>query len=334
MTHVAIVGLGWWGKIIAGLLEGSQYLKVVGVVEPDQALAEAFCAARGLRYFASLQKALDCSAVEAVILTSPHTFHEDQIQLAARAARHVFCEKPLALTAASAARSIDACVKHGVRLGLGHERRFEPPMLEVRRLVQSGELGTLMQIEGNFSHDKFMSLAPGNWRLSREQAALGPMTATGIHLLDMAVSLGGGAVRAYGTNTNAVSGFGSGDSMACHITLATGAVATITAMLATPFFSRFAVFGSRGWIEIRDRSHVESPTGWIVSRASGSDTPTVTQVPPATPVLTNLEFFAKSIDQGQDSYPIALQEMFNTAAAFEAAYASTLEGRVIDVARR
>jgi predicted dehydrogenase len=339
MIRVAIVGLGWWGKTIAGLLKNSSVLRAVAAVEPAEAAGRAFCAEHGLRFEASLAQALDRDDIDAVVLTTPHRLHETQIEQAAAAGKHVFCEKPLALTAASAARSIAACQRHGVVLGVGHERRFEPPMLLIRQLLESGELGTLMQIEGNFSHDKFMALPADNWRLSRAEAALGPMTATGIHLLDMACSLGGGATRAYATCSNSVSGFGSGDSMACHLTLRTGAVATITAMLATPFFSRFAVFGSKGWMELRDRSHVEAPTGWIVTRSAGNDQPVVTQVPPATPVLDNLEHFARAIErgqaqghwQGQAAYPIPLQEMFATAAAFEATFASTLQGVAVDV---
>ena len=330
-VRVAIVGLGWWGKTIAGLLQKSSVLRAVAAVEPNAEAGRAFCAENGLQLEPGFETALTASDIDAVILTSPHRHHEAQIAQAAAAGKHVFCEKPLALTAASAERSIAACVQHRVVLGVGHERRFEPPMLQIRELLQSGELGTLLQIEGNFSHDKFIALPADNWRLSSAEAALGPMTATGIHLLDMACSLGGGAVRAYGTCSNAVSGFESGDSLACHLTLASGAVATITAMLATPFFSRFAVFGSRGWIEVRDRSHVEAPSGWIVSRSNGIGQPTVTHVPAATPVLDNLEHFARAIDQGQAGYPIPLGEMFATAAAFEATFASTLQGRAVDV---
>ena len=57
----------------------------------------------------------------------------------------------------------------------------------------SGRLGPLLQIEANFSHDKFLGLDPSNWRLKAEQAPAGGMTATGIHLTDLAVKLMGRA---------------------------------------------------------------------------------------------------------------------------------------------
>ncbi|WP_289460261.1 Gfo/Idh/MocA family protein, partial [Klebsiella pneumoniae] len=64
-------------------------------------------------------------SIDAVILTTPNSLHTAQVAAAARAGKHVFCEKPLALTQAEAAASVAICAKHGVQLGLGHERRFE-----------------------------------------------------------------------------------------------------------------------------------------------------------------------------------------------------------------
>jgi predicted dehydrogenase len=329
MIRVAVVGLGWWGKIITKTLEASEKIRVVAAVEPDEETGKAFCEQAEVRYLRDFDEALGQRDVDAVILTTPHRFHEEQIIKAASAKKHVFCEKPLALSLDAAARAVKACLAHGVRLGIGHERRFEPPMILLRNLFREGALGELLQIEGNFSHDKFLNLPPDNWRLSRTEAACGPMTATGIHLLDMSVSLGGGAREIYASNRSLATKFESGDSLASHITLANGAVATIVANLATPFYSRFTVFGSRGWIEIRDKSHVEAPTGWTVVRSSASGPPAVTDYPVATPVLHNLEAFANAIRSRQEDYPVPLQEMLNTVSAFEAAYESTLNGKIV-----
>ena len=63
-----------------------------------------------------------------------------------------------------------------------------PAIVEMRRSAAAGELGRLLQVEGNFSQDKFLGLPEGNWRLSEREAPAGPMTATGVHLLDLAVS--------------------------------------------------------------------------------------------------------------------------------------------------
>jgi predicted dehydrogenase len=329
MIHAAVVGLGWWGKIIAKTLEGSEKIRVTAAVEPSREAGKAFCDAAEIRYFANFDEVLGERDIDAVILTTPHRFHEEQIIKAAAVGKHVFCEKPLALSLESAARSVKACIAHDVRLGIGHERRFEPPMRMLRDLLREGVLGDILQIEGNFSQNKFLGLAPDNWRLSRAEAACGPMTATGIHLLDMSVSLGNGAREIYATNRSLATKFESGDSVSSNVTLSNGAVANINANLATPFYSRFAVFGSRGWIEIRDKSHVESPTGWTVVRSSMEGQLTTTDYPAATPVLSNLEAFADAIRGKQKDYPVPLQEMLNTVAAFEAVYDATLTGNIV-----
>ena len=105
----------------------------------------------------------------------------------------MFCEKPLSLSRAAVLRAVKECNRNGVKLAVGHEKRFEPPILEVFRMAQAGELGTLLQIEANFSQDKFLSLPADNWRLSGKEAPAGPMTATGIHLLDLSIGLLGPA---------------------------------------------------------------------------------------------------------------------------------------------
>jgi len=327
MINAVIVGLGWWGRTIAELVKKSDQLKIIGAVERNRASGEEFCSKSGLHFYQTFEAALADARVDAVIITTPHRFHEQQIVDAADAGKHVFCEKPLSLTLAAAARAVQACRRNGVRLGVGHERRYEPPLQAVRQMLDDGTLGRLTQIEGNFSHDKFVSFSPDNWRLSTAEAACGPMTATGIHLLDFAVRLGGGAQRVFARNNRVSTAFESGDSMSTLIELRNGATATINAMLATPFYARLTVFGSKGWVEVRDKSHVEAPTGWTMVRSTGGEAPVMTDYPAATPVLSNLEAFARAIAGRQEDYPIPLQEMLNTVGAFEAAFGSSLSGQ-------
>ena len=89
-----------------------------------------------------------------------------------------------------------------MKLAVGHEKRFEPPIQELMRMAKSGELGTPLQIEANFMQDKFLSLPPDNWRLSAKEAPAGPMTATGIHLLDLSVGVLGPAERVFASRAD------------------------------------------------------------------------------------------------------------------------------------
>ena len=190
--RVAVVGLGWWGRIIVGLLKGSAKLSVARVVDVDRAAA-GFASEQGIPFSQKFEEAIEDKNVQGVILCTPHTLHCDQIVRAANAKKHVFCEKPLSLSQADVRRAVGACNANGVALAVGHEKRFEPPIQEAFRLVASGALGIPLQVEANFSQDKFLAMAPDNWRLSPKEAPAGPMTATGIHLLDLSIGMLGPA---------------------------------------------------------------------------------------------------------------------------------------------
>lgn len=124
---VAVAGFGWWGKHIASRLQDHPWLKIEGIIEPALANHTAI-EALGLTAWTDFDAALARSDIDAVILTTPNTLHEEQICMVAAAGKHVFCEKPLGLTAQSARNSMKACEEAGVQLGIGHERRFEPAM--------------------------------------------------------------------------------------------------------------------------------------------------------------------------------------------------------------
>src|SRR5207342_3652866 len=110
---VAVVGLGWWGRIIVGLLKGSAKLTAVKGIDPEPGAAE-FARAQDLAHSANLQDALRDPAVDAVVLCTPHSLHCEQIIAAANARKHVFCEKPLSLSRADVVRALDAVKANGV----------------------------------------------------------------------------------------------------------------------------------------------------------------------------------------------------------------------------
>src|SRR5215210_3971426 len=136
---VAVVGLGWWGRIIVPLLKSSAKFHVVMGVDPQPAAAQ-FAFDENVRLVKSFDDALRDPMAQPVVLGTPHTLPTDQIVQAAQANKHVFCEKPLSLSRADVLRAVEACNAHGVKLAVGHEKRFEPPIQELVRLANSGEL--------------------------------------------------------------------------------------------------------------------------------------------------------------------------------------------------
>ena len=333
-VKAAMIGLGWWGrKMTAALQKARTDIEIVCAAEPDPA-GEEFATDNGFPCYAEFGAALARPGVEAVILATPHSLHAEQVEQAVAAGKHVFCEKPLALTRADAEKAVRACDEAGVVLGVGHERRWEPPVAELLAKARSGALGRIQQVEGNFSHDKFTTLAADNWRMSETEAPTGGMTATGIHLTDLATALLGPARDLRASCEQLSSNIPQGDTMSAHIRFKGGGTAYVSASLAMPFISRFAVFGSKGWIDIRDKAHVEAPAGWVVTSAMAGGPIAVSEVPAAEPVKDNLVAFARAV-RGDAPYPITGDDLIANISILEAIVASAAcDGAVVKVQER
>jgi predicted dehydrogenase len=323
---VAVVGLGWWGRTIVPLLKSSAKLKLVKGVDPAPAAAE-FARSQGVSHEPSFEEVLKNPEVQGVVLCTPHTQHTEQIIAAAAAKKHVFCEKPLSLSRADVLRAVKACNDHGVVLAVGHEKRFEPPVQALFQMAKAGELGTLLQIEANFSQDKFLSLTPDNWRMSEKEAPAGPMTATGIHLLDLSVGLLGPAQQVFAKVRQLGSRLTNGDTLGIFVSFKNGSNALISAILATPFDGRFALYGNKGWAEVRDKAHPEAPEGWTLTVTKRNARPQATSYPSAKAVLANLEAFADAAAK-RAPYPVPQDQMIANVSALEAVFKSVRSGAV------
>jgi predicted dehydrogenase len=317
---VAVVGLGWWGRTIVSLLKGNRKLRLVMGVDVAPVSID------GLKVVKSYDEALASREVDAVILCTPHTQHTEQIVQAAAKVKHVFCEKPLSLSRAAVLRAVKECNQNGVKLAVGHEKRFEPPIRDLFRMAGGGELGTLLQVEANFSQDKFLSLPADNWRLSGTEAPAGPMTATGIHLLDLAVGLLGPADLVWASCSQLGSQLTNGDTLGVMVRHKSGANSLLSAILATPFDGRFAVYGSKGWVEVRDKAHPEAPQGWTMTLCLRDKERKSIEYSPATAVLSNLESFADAV-AGLTTYPVPQEQMIANVSALEAVFRSAKTGR-------
>ena len=170
MMKAAVIGLGWWGKQIWHSLQGSERIEIVKGVDVDLSPLGAFAEESGLTLIESYDEVLKDGSIDAVILTTPHALHEDQVIAAADAGKQIFCEKPLSLTGASAQRMLDACAAKGIVLGIGHERRFEPAMIEMKRRIDAGEIGSLIHVEANWSYNLLSTGTTPTWRQDPNQA--------------------------------------------------------------------------------------------------------------------------------------------------------------------
>ena len=110
--------------------------------------------------------------------------------MVAAAGKPVWCEKPLALTRAEAERAVAAVRVAGVPLGSGNNKRCFASMRELKRVVESGEIGKVLHIEGHFSNEHSTRVS-GGWRDDPAESPGAGMTGAGLHVLDAFVNLAG-----------------------------------------------------------------------------------------------------------------------------------------------
>src|SRR5690348_1762637 len=98
MLRAAIVGLGWWGKtLVTSVQAKSQDIRFVAGATRSRAKAEEFCREHGIKLLDDYDQVLADPEIDAVVLSTPHSQHGDQVRRAAAVAKHVFCEKPFTL---------------------------------------------------------------------------------------------------------------------------------------------------------------------------------------------------------------------------------------------
>lgn len=329
--RIAIAGFGWWGRHIAKRLADHPGITVAAVIEPVRAV-HSDIRAEGLEPLDNLDAALARSDVDAVVLTTPNPVHEEQVIACAGASKHVFCEKPLGLTAASARRSVAAVEEAGVQLGIGHERRFEPAMVALKTSIDEGALGTIMHAEAAFSHDKLIGVPKDDWRTSKAVSPAAGMTAMGIHLTDLLISFFGRVETVQAMTASRSLGWETGDVVTAQLGFEAGMTATLSAVLHTPHFIRMHVFGARQWIEILNESHPDTPGGKVnyLVAETGQDM-VRREFAWEDAVVRNLEAFAAAI-AGTAVYPFTSEQMVHNIEVLEAITRSAEDRRTVEIA--
>jgi predicted dehydrogenase len=313
MLNAAIVGLGWWGKELVRSTKGSQLLRITRGVTLEPEAARDIAGECGLTIGTSFDEVIADPTIDAVILATPHTLHRRQVEAVAAAKKHVFCEKPFALNPADARAALAACRKAGVALGVGHNRRLWPSIAHIKKMITAGELGTLMLVEGNYSHDWLADQPTGNWRSAPEETRAGGMTGMGIHLLDAYGFLVGPMARISAISTRRALTLETGDTTSAMIAFQDGMTGTIATTLKTPYVWRLAVYGGDAWAESTGE------TTLVVRRKGGEPEPI--ELPQVNHIGMNLDSFAAAA-QGKGQYHIDDAGIVGTTAALDALFRS------------
>jgi predicted dehydrogenase len=340
MIQAAIVGLGWWGKTLVESVSGqSDKLRfVAGATRTISPEAEAFAAEQDLRLVDGYEALLGDPEVDAVVLATPHSAHTSQVIAAAEADKHVFCEKPFALTKHEAEESVDATRKAGVTIAVGYNRRFHPEMTKLRERIRSGGLGVVMHVEATMTFPNALFLKPTQWRANREETPCGGLTPMGVHAIDGIIDLCGPIEQVYCQSFRRVVEIDCDDTTSMLFRMKEGMSGYLGTVTATgPGFS-FEVFGSEGRLRLDGMTHVAGASSeerrtrlFGACRFQPLKGPAeVWEAEPFDSGRAALEAFATAAEGGP-AYPITTDEMIHCAAVTEAVVRSAASERAEQV---
>jgi predicted dehydrogenase len=224
----------------------------VVVADVDEARARAFAeAARVPRWTTDPYEVIDSPDVNVVYVTVPTALHKDLVLRAARAGKHVFCEKPLATNLADVEEMVAAVRQAGVRAGVGLVLRHSPVLHVLKELTEGPTLGKLMVII--FRDDQFFPIQghyQSTWRKDKAMAGAGTLLEHSIHDADILRWFGGEVRAVRGTLANFAGYEGVEDLALAHVEFERGAYAELISIwhsvLGRPSTRRLEIFFEKG----------------------------------------------------------------------------------------
>jgi len=324
VIRAAIVGMGRWGQNLVECTQGKtdKIRFTVGVARTPEK-AKAFAAAHGLRLVSAYEAVLADPDVDAVVLATPHTQHAEQVTAAARAGKHVFTDKPFALTRASAEAAVRACADAKHVLAVGFNWRYQPALREIRRMVHDGRLGRLLHIEGNFNGPSVYRFPREHWRQQAEEGPAGGMTGRGVHVVDAMLYLAGPVASVVAQSERLTLDYGLDDTTSMLFKFASGSTGYLGTVIATAEGWRMQVLGSKGWAKVGSIPHLHT---WSLTTCMVNAQPTVIDYPQTSTERLELEGFADAIE-GRAPYACPPEDALHGVAVLEAIVKSARTGQ-------
>jgi predicted dehydrogenase len=285
-------------KVIPGMQKADR-CRVVAIGSRDAVRARLAADQAGIpRAYGSYEALLADPEVDAVYIPLPNHLHADWTIAAARAGKHVLCEKPLAMTSADAERMTEACEAEGVRLMEAFMYRHHPSWVAARELVEAGRIGRLTAVQSWFS---YYNDDPTNIRNIREVGG-GALFDIGCYSVNLSRMLFGSEpdhVEASITRdpvmdvdilTSAILGFGDG-------------VATFTCSTRAEDDQRVHIYGTDGRISIGIPFNIPPDRPTLVQLSRGGEPPVAPDTETFTfetkdPYTAEVEAFAAGILDG------------------------------------
>lgn len=186
--------------------------------------------------------------IDAVYIALPNSMHAEYTIRAAKAGKHVLCEKPMATSVKDSGAMIQACKNAGKKLMVAYRCQYEPANLRAVQLIREGKLGSIQSIESAFG----FPIAPDEWRLDRKLAGGGPLMDVGIYCLNASRYLTGEEPMELKALSSVVDQDGRfaqvEETLSWTMKFPHGALASCACTYGSPMLGYFRVRGSRGTI--------------------------------------------------------------------------------------
>jgi len=300
-----------WGLIGTGRIAEDRILpginahagnRLIGVVSRDRGRADSFAKKFGAEHaYTSYDELLRNPDVTVVAIHTPNSQHAEQAIGAARAGKHVFCDKPMATSVADAERIVRECEKAGVKLGVNFHNRFMPCFIETRRIIASGEIGEVQLVQLEASPGARPGGRLGSWRLDAVVAGLGTTNSIGVHVYDILRYLLASEITMVSAFFDTPRGVMEGVNLSTF-RFANGALAQLSVHENTPFpHNDFVVYGSKG--RIIGRGLTRSRAGGELQVTTADGKTRGTEFPATNAHAAAVAAFSDALLAGRDPVP-------------------------------
>ncbi len=330
----AIVGLGYYGlQTILPQFVNCAHSRVTALVSGDRAKAIATAKTYGVPEtsiydYADFDRIRDNPDVDIVYVCLPNSMHADYTIRAAKAGKHVMCEKPMAISVAECEAMIRACKTAGKKLMIGYRCHFEPFNLEAMRLARSGAAGKIRYVR---SEHGFVQGDPSKWRLKRALSGGGSLMDMGIYSLQAARYMTGEepiAVTARESTDRRDPRFHEVEDMIeWTLEFPSGAIAGCQSMYSANQ-NHILLMGDKGRVELEPATRYEGNRMW--TGRDGRETE-ITSPPPGpgkTQFAGQLDYLAECILDGREPI-VSGEEGLRDMRIVEAIYRSVRERRTV-----
>ena len=373
--NIGLIGYGGIGRVHALAYRAIPFyyglpadtVKIVGVATTRAASAQKAAQEIGCEFWtADYRELLAREDIDVVDVTTPNHVHAEIVIAAAQAGKHIYCEKPLAMTVAEGQRMVAAAAQAGVKTQMTFNLRFFPAVARARQLIESGFLGNIFSFRGRYYRSSYIAAdKPLSWRLRKDVSGGGALFDLGSHILDLIYYLLGdySAVQATVDTLIKARPVAAGasetalvdvdDIALMHVRMASGILGLIeTSRMGTGFTNDLPVeiFGDKGairfnladpaWLEVYDVRDAESPLGGMrgfrkieaVGRYPGAKSPDWTMAPGFERSHAECQYqFFKAIAEDRPAAP-SLADGLHIQTVMEAAMRASAEERWVKIA--